>query len=103
MTQNQLLKTLKTLVGIFLLSNLSACDGMPKVTVNQLDTVNGVANPFKIVKYDLKKCTVEVKEEAPFPILGPELHGGYCLTAKDFAEYKAYLQAECKTNNETKK
>lgn len=97
------LTTLKTLGKILLLSSLAACgDNFPKFTLHQLDTVNGVVNPFKISKIDKKACSVEVEELKPFPIMGPELHGGYCLTAKEFGDYKAWLQAECKTNNETK-
>lgn len=95
--------TLKTPVKILLLSSIAACGAnYPKVTLHQLDTKNGVVNPFKITKIDKKACTVEVEELKPFPIIGPELHGGFCLNAKEFGDYKAWLQAECKTQNETK-
>ena len=97
------LTILKSLGKILLLSSLTACGAnYPKVTLHQLDTVNKVVSPFKITKVDQKACTVEVEELPSFPILGPELHGGYCLTAKEFGDYKAWLQAECKTQNETK-
>lgn len=79
---------------------LAACD-LPLVTLNQLDTKNKVANPFKITKWDKKKCTIEVEEKPSFAIIGPELHGGYCLTKEDFALLKAKMQSDCKTANET--
>lgn len=94
------LKTLKKLAGIFLTVSLLACNRMPLVTVNQLDTRNNLVNPFKIVKYDMQKCVVMTEDQPSFPILGPEMHGAYCLTKEDFAKFKKYLQTECKNQNE---
>ena len=75
----------------------------PLVTINQLDTKNNLVNPFKITKYNLDTCKLETEEQTSFVLMGPEMHGAYCLTKEDFAKYKAHFQAECKTRNETKK
>lgn len=90
------------LAKIFLALNLFlvGCAGTPLVTVNQLDTVHNKANPFKITKYNEQTCKLELEALPSFPILGPQLHGAYCLTDKDFAKYKAHFQAECKHRNE---
>lgn len=93
------LKIFVMLVGI---SFLSSCDNLKGLVITQLDTKNNIANPFKITKIDKKKCTIEVEDLPPVVLLSPEMHGSYCLTASEFAIYKAKLQADCKTENETR-
>lgn len=74
---------------------LSSCAGLPKVTLHQIDTVHNQANPFKITNYNEETCELELTPEAPFPLLGPELHGGVCLTAKDYSRLKAKAKTDC--------
>lgn len=89
----------KKLAKIFLVINLSGC-GYPLVTLVQLDTKNNIANPFKITKYDMDKCELVVEEQPSFPI--ENLHGGFCVSAKDAAEWKAKAQSDCKAKNENR-
>lgn len=70
--------------------------GLPKVTLHQLDTKHNQANPFKITNYNEDTCKLEVEEQTSFPILGPELHGGFCVTAEDFTKIKTHMESECK-------
>lgn len=72
-----------------------SCGKLPLVTLHQLDTVHGVANPFKIKKYDQDKCELELEAEEPIQILGPQLHGGVCLTKEDYSKLKAKVKADC--------
>lgn len=84
-----------TIFATLLLIFLSSC-GLPKVTLHQIDTVHNVANPFRITNYNKETCEIEFEKEAPFPLLGPQLHGGVCLTPEDFAKVKEYIKADCK-------
>ena len=93
--KQQSLKMLKMLVVIFSLSNVG-CDNLKGLVITQLDTKNNIANPFKITKVDKKSCKLEVEDMPSHAVLGPELHGAFCLSADEFARYKAKLQAECK-------
>lgn len=92
---------------IFLLVSfvfLFACSGdIPLVTIHQLDTVNNKSNPLKITKYNMETCKLEGVSQDSIELLGPELHGAFCLTKEDFAKYKAHFQAECKNMNEQKR
>jgi hypothetical protein len=72
----------------------------PLVTITQLDTKHNKANPFQITKYDLDQCKLVIEERPSFALLGPEMHGAFCLSAEDFAKYKAHFQAECRRQNE---
>lgn len=76
---------------------LIACqgDGPPDVTVNQLDTVNNIVNPFKITKYNDVACKIETQSLPSYPILGPEMHGAFCFNKADSAKIKAYIEADC--------
>jgi len=73
---------------------LSSC-GFPKVTLHQIDTTHNQANPFKVTKYNKDTCELELEAQEPFPLLGPELHGGVCLTAADYAKLKAEIKGDC--------
>jgi hypothetical protein len=86
--------SLTVLLFLTILLIICACGKLPEV-VHQLDTKHGVANPFKILKYDERKCEVKVQEMEPIPLMGPEMHGAFCLTRQEFAKYKASLKAEC--------
>lgn len=93
--------TFVMLAMIFLsISILVSCNKLPLVTLNQLDTVHGVANPFKITKYNEDTCELEIVGQPPFPILGEQLHGGVCLTKEDFSAMKAKIQADCRNNHQ---
>jgi len=77
-----------------------SCGGPPEVTINQLDTVHGVANPFKITKYDDVACKIKVEEQEPFPIMSERLHGGFCLSKEDYSKVKAYIEADCRNKRD---
>lgn len=87
------------LAGIFL---LSSCDNLKGLIITQIDVKNQKANPFKITKVDKKECKIEVEDMPSIELLSNEMHGAFCLTASEFAIYKAKLQSDCKTENETK-
>ncbi len=91
---------LKKIFFLVSMGFLLGCEGMPLLLVDGLDTKNGKANPFQISRYDLDKCQIEVQELPSINILGPELHGAFCLRKEEFAKFKAYLQTECKNRHE---
>lgn len=92
--------TLRLTFLAVLLISLSSCKGYtpPEVTLNQLNTRDGVANPFKIVKYDKKDCSLTLEAQEPFSIVGANspLMGGVCLTKEDYAKLRDSVEAECK-------
>lgn len=91
MIQNLQQMIFATLLLIF----LSSCAGLPKVTLHQIDTIHSQANPFKITNYNKEICQLELQPKPPFNLIGPELHGGVCLTKEDYARIKSYLKAKC--------
>lgn len=83
---------------VILLSSLLlfvACGKLPLVTLNQLDTVHGVANPFKITKYNKDSCELEIEDQEPFPIMSQQLHGAICVTKEDYAKLKTKIKTDC--------
>ncbi len=72
-----------------------ACGKLPLVTLNQLDTVHGVANPFKITKYNEDSCQLEIEDQQPFPIMSKQLHGAICVTKEDYAKLKSKVKTDC--------
>ena len=83
---------------VILLSSLLlfvACGKLPLVTLNQLDTVHGVANPFKITKYNEDSCQLEIEDQPPFPIMSNQLHGAICVTKEDYAKLKTKIKTDC--------
>lgn len=94
---------LRISIGLALLLVLvvfTACNKMPLVTLHQLDTKHGVANPFRITKYNEQTCKLEVVEEESFQIMSEKLHGGFCVTAEDAAKIKAKAQADCENKKQ---
>jgi len=96
----KLLKRLAKIFSAASLLSLSSCGDMPPlVTITQLDTKNNKANPFKVTKYNTKKCVLEIEAQESHDLLDQRLHGAFCLSAEDFAKYKAHFQSECKNRN----
>lgn len=100
MTRIQQQKTFAMLALIFLSSFIlfSSCGKLPLVTLHQLDTIHGVANPFKITKYDDVKCELEIEPQPPININDGALMGGVCLTKEDYSKLKAKVKADCENN-----
>ncbi len=93
-----MIRTLLPMIFVMLpLIFLNSC-GLPKVTLHQIDTVHNQANPFKITKYNKETCQLELEAQEPFPLLGPQLHGGVCITKEDYARIKVYLKSECEND-----
>lgn len=91
---------MKAMSFLVLSAVLVGCDGLPLVTIFQLDLKHQTANPKKIVKWDMDKCVAVIEPQAAIPLLSPELHGAFCLTAEDAGKWKAHMQAECRKRNE---
>ena len=94
---------LKISFVLLILLVIFSCNKMPLVTIHQLDTVHGQANPFKITKYNDETCKLEVQSQPSFPIESKQLHGAFCVTAEDFAKLKAKAQADCQNSKQNSK
>ena len=99
MIQNLVLKTLKTLVVILL--TVSCQNKPPLIDLVQIDAVHNQANQFHINKYNADSCKMESSFVQSFPITidgagNPKFHGGFWISADDFAKLKSWGVTECK-------
>lgn len=99
MTQSLVQKTLKTLVVILL---IASCQNKPPlIDLVQIDAVNNQANQFHINKYNADSCKMESSFVSSYPVsidgqVNKSLHGGFWVSADDFAKLKAWGVTECK-------
>lgn len=99
MIQNLVLKTLKTLVVILL--TVSCQNKPPLIDLVQIDAVHNQANQFHINKYNADSCKMESSLVQSYPVViegqvNQSLHGGFWISADDFAKLKSWGVTECK-------
>lgn len=90
---------LKTLAVILLMA--SCANKPPLVNLVQMDTVHNQANEFHIDKYNADTCKMESSLVQSFPVTingsgNPKFHGGFWISADDFAKLKQWGVTECK-------
>lgn len=99
MIQSLVQKTLKTLVVILLMA--SCANKPPLVNLVQIDAIHNQANEFHIDKYNADSCKMESSFVQSYPVaiegqVNQSFHGGFWISADDFAKLKSWGVTECK-------
>lgn len=98
MTPTQVPMILRMLAVICLTA--SCANKPPLVNLVQIDAVHNQANEFHIDKYNADSCKLETSFVSSYPVaiegdVNKSLHGGFWISADDFAKLKKWGVTEC--------